>query len=187
MTSVPGGRSILIEHGPRTDLIAEVAVWPTVAATLTALLFAAAVAEGQTGGLGLVTGVLVIYLVMLGLTVGIYLVTTTERIEIDDAGIRRYGRIEPMGPQRWLTRVIRWEWLDSTPRGAIGLGFVKFRWHQPGGYLEWFRLSGSPQQARAILTHPRCPKARIDERTGRRLGLPPDPSDADRSGVLGPP
>ena len=185
MDTVGQHDSILVEHGPRQDLATMLATWPTVTAILGGLVLARVFQLGQMTGLAAASGTVEIYLVTLG-GIGLVYTTRTERVELDDSGIRRYILFQSMGPQRWLRRVIRWEWLDPTPRGAIGLGFVDFRWHMPGGYLEWFRLSVSPQHARAILTHPKCPKGQIDSNAERRLGLVPNRSAAAGTGMPSP-
>jgi hypothetical protein len=169
--STDTAESVVVEHGPRTDLAVMLAVWPTLVLALSGLLYADLVAKGRIDLFSTAAQLGGLYVLTIGLVSLAYAATTTERVELDENGIRRYRLGQSLGPERWLTRVVRWEWLDPTPRGAIGLGFVHFCVHQPGGPLEWFRLTVSPQQARAILSNPYCPKSPLDVQTRQRLGI----------------
>lgn len=154
----PGARppAVVVGHGPRTDLWVVATVFPGGIALLLLGGWLALPKFGPAiGGSGAVAVVAGVFLLA---TWG-WLGQGTEQVVLTPQGIQRRGR--------WLATprlfdhgpLVRWEWLDPAVRGPVRLGFAYFRWHRPGGYLEWFRLPVTPTQAAAIRAHPRCPTA----------------------------
>jgi hypothetical protein len=154
---------VYVAHGPRRDLWTAATVYP---AAVLALLVAASAAVPRFGRAVGVGGIATVVAVTLLLSVVVVLLSRTEMVVLSPQGISCTKLARPLPDFR---HEVRWEWLDPVPRGMIRFGFVQFRWHKPGGYLEWFLLEVSPAHARAILAHPACPKGSIPPEVTRQL------------------
>lgn len=151
-----------VDHGPRTDLLV-VATVPTAAVGLLLLLGWIFLPKFPTvvGVSGVVESLVFLAL----LSTWVWASQGAEQVVLSAEGIQPRKRI-------WGTPVlgnagplVRWEWLDPVARGPMRLGFAHFRWHRPGGYLDWYRLSVTPTQAAAIRAYPACPATYRDPGT----------------------
>ena len=159
---------ITVGHGPRRDLLSVAVIYPAAVAAL--LGVGSVLSENFWRSLG-VLGFITVVLSILVLVVFSQLASGTEQVRLTLSGVTCRSRF--LGtPVLFERQEVQWERLEGIPRGRIRLGFVTFRWHKLGGYLNWFQLSVTPAQARAILLHPSCPKRPIPTETVRRLGLP---------------
>jgi hypothetical protein len=168
-----------VPHGPRTDLVSTVTILPTVVSAICVLLITVGVQNGRSVSLGAaIEATAFVFLVVLLVSAPVGFSRSCSLVGLDREGIRRYDLFRRT---RLTAMLVEWAWLDPVPRGWIPLGFVTFRWHKPGGYTYWYQFTVSPMQARAILTHPSCPRKPIHSKLIRMLDLPPDwPVDSYR-------
>lgn len=166
--ALPEGASpptLTVGHGPRTDLMV-VATLPTGGIAL--LLALGWVFLPKLRAMAGIADLALVVLVFALVSTWVWATSGTEQVVLSSEGIRVRKRAfgSPMvvdaGP------LVRWEWLDPVIRGPVGLGFAHFRWHRPGGYLEWFHLPVTPSQAAAIRAYPSCPVAYRAPEAGRR-------------------
>jgi len=157
-------QSTSVDHGPRTDLLSALLIWPTLWAGFVWFTFT----QGSQRYFGLELLLLVtgFYLMAFVATVLARYAYVIKTVDLTPEGIKYRSRMFP------ILKTQRWELLDPTPRGAIELGYVTFRIRLPNDPSTRFRMTLSPQQARAILLDPRCPRRPISARRLRRLGIP---------------
>lgn len=151
--------TIVVGHGPRTDLLVVATVYPAVVAVLLALGAIFLPKFGPTLGFG--GGIIVVLACALLFTWG-WAGHGPEQVVLCPEGILTRHRFLATPMLVDGGAFVRWEWLDPEVRGRVRLGFAYFRWHQPGGFLTWFRLPATPTQAAAIRAYPACPKAYRD-------------------------
>jgi hypothetical protein len=163
---------IVVEHGSRRDLLSVTILVPAGVAILFGILSLTIPRFSELLGL---EGILTLLVAIGFLTVWTQLSVTNEQLVLRTSGITRRRRPWGFAGRLVEMKEVRWEWLDPVPRGLFRLGFVTFRWHVPGGYLEWFQDNVSPTQARAILNYPSCPKGKVPPDLARQLGLSPNP------------
>jgi hypothetical protein len=154
--------TIVVGHGPRTDLLVVATVYPSAIAVLLTIGWLTLPKLGPALGVsGFATVVVGVFLLC---TWG-WLSQGTEEVVLSPQGIQRRRRAAGTSMLVDAKAFVGWEWLDPTARGAVRFGFAYFRWHRPGGYLTWFQLPVTPTQAAAIRAYPACPAAYRDPDT----------------------
>jgi hypothetical protein len=165
VTRLAADQSTTVVHGPRTDLVSALLIWPTLWAAFVWYTFSHG--SQRYAGWDLLLTVVGFYCMAF---VGVLLLRyayVVDTVVLTPDGIDYHSRMFQWNHQLWAL-------LDPTPRGAIELGYVTFRIRLPDDLSTRFRMKVSPEQARVIMLDSRCPRRPVSARRLRRLGIPQD-------------